>query len=62
MTEDEIQDDENTYFIMTQRSCIKRLSPTEVAFLKANALVKFAPYGEAPFVVPQQPLEPFPPA
>ena len=44
-----------TCFDVSRRVYTKRLSEAEVRFLKANVpLIKFAPDGEAPFVVPQQ--------
>ncbi len=49
-------------FDVSRRTYTRTSSPAEVAFLKAHVpLVKFTPEGEPPFV-PQQPVEPFPPA
>jgi acyl-[acyl carrier protein]--UDP-N-acetylglucosamine O-acyltransferase len=48
-------------FNVSRRTYTKSYSQAEVAFMKAYVpLVKFAPDGEPPFVVPQQPVEPFP--
>lgn len=48
-------------FDVSRRTYTKTYSQAEVAFLKAHVpLVKFTPDGEAPFVVPQQIVEPFP--
>jgi len=48
-------------FDISRRMYTKLYSPAEVAFLKSHVpLVKFAPFGEPPFVVPQHPVEPFP--
>jgi len=47
-------------FDVSRRTYTRTYSPAEVAFLKAHVpLVKFTPDGAEPFVVPQQPVEPF---
>lgn len=46
-------------FNVVDRTYTRTYSDAEVAFLKGHVpLVKFAPRGELPFVVPQQPLDP----
>ena len=47
-------------FDVSQRTYTRTYSQAEVAFLKTHVpLIKFAPDGEPPFVVPQQAVEPF---
>lgn len=47
-----------TCFDVSQRVYTRTYSDAEIAFLKAHVpLVKFTPYGAAPFIVPQQETE-----
>jgi acetyltransferase-like isoleucine patch superfamily enzyme len=48
-------------FDVSRRTYTRTYSQAEVAFLKKHIpLIKFTPEGEPPFVVPQQPVEPYP--
>ena len=55
-SDEEIDEDDRTYFNVADRTYTRRRTDAEVAFLRAHVpLVKFVPRGDPAFVVPKTP-------